>query len=52
VFAPGIEDTFSHGCIFSRCFGFAAVWLLHSTVLGMKRDRYRLHKSLMTSVLD
>jgi hypothetical protein len=27
VFASGIEDTFSHGCIF-HCFGFATVWLL------------------------
>jgi hypothetical protein len=27
MFAPGIEDIFSHGCIF-RCFGFATIWLL------------------------
>jgi hypothetical protein len=27
VFATGIEDNFSHGCIF-RCFGFATIWLL------------------------
>jgi hypothetical protein len=27
VVASGIEDTFSHGCIF-RCFGFATIWLL------------------------
>jgi hypothetical protein len=27
MFAPGIEDTFSHGCIF-RCSSFAIIWLL------------------------